>query len=740
MSSNKIIVFIEIVEIMGDSIKTSTPKMKKLNPDKNLSEIRKELEKKNINDINILLFSKKPNITKIAEIDREDEEEIFLKEILYENSGSKFLFLSKNDSNLCWDYLNKECKLDYGRTLSVDGIKKASKRAFEMKYCKFNLTGAEKYKRDKLGFISEEDWMKKTNLFFDINISSQNFAELGLLIESSQNENIKNEINSIYEYTEIGKASLKFNQRNLELTDEFKNDVINAINSKDPKKFIKITEEYGQFISTEVILGGRVYFKDRKISSINCVDHTKENSVSTNIGISRNSSKTKAGSKSIDSRKKSNFYSFDHMRLLGGTHPDGKDFDDKAWIESLKNYQNWDCIELKNPISIFQLLPDDLRKESFKSIGKKILYTSIEDYKFILNESDKPEVVDLPYKVSEILQNKEADCDIFATVIDTDESKNDFFNCQILHPSNGKPSLIIHCIQPKFRKCEYNLKIRIMIIGFDTNFKLSDICVKSMKYIYDSKIPCDFYSIPLQVDLGLTNNIPFFGIPVLENLNSLNKSLIIGHNFRNISSDNELKIDVFSYNLKERRFVELPKFTFCTLIILNNLTSNDHELLPFKFSIFKKSPFIDLKKKFTSYLSLKFISLYLSEENYKPFFLKQNIKQIRIKYVDCKCDKTCTVCKNKKLRVSRSENNIKWFTKRALGGEVEGKIFVRFDAAVVLCLYNFLEDLEMPRDLSSSLKALARGDQIIEYKAFVNEDKKVKWMFVINQRIIDRGE
>ena len=28
------------------------------------------------------------------------------------------------------------------------------------------------------------------------------------------------------------------------------------------------------------------------------------------------------------------------MRLLGGKHPDEKDFDEKIWIESLKYYQN----------------------------------------------------------------------------------------------------------------------------------------------------------------------------------------------------------------------------------------------------------------------------------------------------------------------------------------------------------------------------------------------------------------
>ena len=38
--------------------------------------------------------------------------------------------------------------------------------------------------------------------------------------------------------------------------------VEDAIISGDPENFIRITEKFGQFIPTEVILGGRVYFED----------------------------------------------------------------------------------------------------------------------------------------------------------------------------------------------------------------------------------------------------------------------------------------------------------------------------------------------------------------------------------------------------------------------------------------------------------------------------------------------
>ncbi|RIA88015.1 hypothetical protein C1645_827018 [Glomus cerebriforme] len=346
MSLKKIIVFIKVI---GDSSLQRSP-IRKLNPEDCLSNIRKELENNDsINDM--LLFSKKEN-DEFGEIDRKEEENFNLKEIITINDDRNILYLKR----LTWKFLSSQCKLNFGRTMSFDEIKTAKKPAFEMKSCEFNLTGVEKYKKGRLEFESEEDWMKKTNLFFNANISLQNIIGLGSSIGRSKDRNFKDEINSTYK--EVGKASLKFNKENLVLTDDFKNDVINAIQSGDNRKFREITEEYGQFISTEVILGGRIYFRDDTISLANKVDESKEGSVNINVG-----SHVKLGSNSSDSKKKSSFYSFDHMRLIGGAHPRGEGFDEKTWIESLKDYQNWRCIEFRNPISIFQFLPDDLRPD-----------------------------------------------------------------------------------------------------------------------------------------------------------------------------------------------------------------------------------------------------------------------------------------------------------------------------------------------------------------------------------------
>ncbi|PKK72000.1 hypothetical protein RhiirC2_865283, partial [Rhizophagus irregularis] len=354
MTSNKTIVFVEIV---GDS----TPTMKKLNLENNLSNIRKEL-KKNINDMNILLFAIKVGQI-FAKTEPDDENDTILNDIIFENSGSKFLYLMKN-SNPSWKYLNEKCKLDFGRITSFDGIKEASSKAFKLKDCEFKPIDSKGYKKGRLEFKSEEDWMKKTNLFFGIDINVQNFIGLGLSIGKSKDENFKDEVNSTYVYTEIGKASLKFNKENLELTSDFSNDVKNAIKCKDHDKFREIIDKYGQFVPTEVILGGRVYFKGVKSLSENSTNKSKESSVNMNFEPPI----AKIGSNSSDSERKSDFYSFDHMKILGGRPPVDENFDEKVWNKSLEDYRTWDCIEFKNPINIFKLLPDDIYKEAFKSI------------------------------------------------------------------------------------------------------------------------------------------------------------------------------------------------------------------------------------------------------------------------------------------------------------------------------------------------------------------------------------
>ncbi|GES80302.1 hypothetical protein GLOIN_2v1882318 [Rhizophagus clarus] len=646
MTSEEIIVFIKIVE---NSASLQKSILKKLNQNDSLSDIRKELENTVIDDM--LLFSKRENNNKFGVLNNEEEKKFRLKEIIEVENGQNILYLER----VYWKFLSKQHKLEYGRIMGFDGVKIAGRKAYMINECELDEIN-DGLKKSRLEFESDEDWMKKTNLFFDVDINMTNFVKFGLSIDCLRDKSFSKEIKSTYEYTEISKVSLKFSKADLKLTKEFKYDVIEAIKSNNSRESLeKIIEEYGQIIPTEIILGGRAYFNDVKKSSNNSVDIS--NNITGNIGFGLSNSNV--GFNFNNSERTSKFYNFNHIGSLGGYHPDSENFKEEDWIKSLKNYQCWECIEFKSFISIYDLINDLLNENSHKTIyeilGSKILYTSTKECDYFLDKPERFRIFELknyiPRDILQIIDDKKAD--VYATVFDTNKNSKDiFFNCQILRGPNTRPSIIIHGIQNEFRRCTYKLKIKIIVIGYDTDFNptLPDTSVELIKNVYDPQNPCEFYSIPLKQKLHLLEkNVPFFGIPVLESL-ELNESLIIGHNF--CSDDNKYKIDIFSYCLKKKCYVNLPKITFCTFIISNHPPSSSYRSLSFNFQLLK-NPFIDLD---THSINPKLVSLYLLKDNdYKPIFLNQKIKQIKLKYLDCKCGKTCFICKNKKVKVSKKE-------------------------------------------------------------------------------------
>src|ERR1051325_10814586 len=163
------------VKTIGDP-PSHPPQSVHLNLTDNLSIIRQELKKgKVINDT--LLFSRKylennDNDNKsygFAEISLENEEDFRLDEIICE-SGNDYILYLKKSSKINWNNLNSLRNLDYGCTMTLDGIEKANKRAFKMKDCELTETD-EGCRKGFVEFKSEKDWMMKTNLFFRADIN-----------------------------------------------------------------------------------------------------------------------------------------------------------------------------------------------------------------------------------------------------------------------------------------------------------------------------------------------------------------------------------------------------------------------------------------------------------------------------------------------------------------------------------------------------------------------------------------
>ncbi|CAB5204772.1 unnamed protein product [Rhizophagus irregularis] len=638
--------------------------MIRLNPMEKLSNIRVKLKKHSIvmMEITYSFARKTPEINNnganneisywFAEIAREDEEELTLREILEKINDDNILYLVKNSSP-DWKFLNKRRKLSYGCKMTFDGIKKANKRAFKMKCCDLTVIGAEGFKKGVIKSKSKEDWMMKKNLFFSADVNVQNFIKLGVSSESLRQNFINNETNLSYRYMEYGKISLNFGKY-LKPSSEFNKAVEEAIESQDPKKFKIIIEEFGQFVPTEVILGGRMYFESVDLSTEQTQINSKENTIKVGAGGFMG---TKFGRNSNHKKGNSSYCNFSFVSLIGGEQPDGSEDFDKSWVQSLKDYRNWDCIEYRNPVSIFSLLSETLRKRILTSIGKRVLYSNFEDRKYrLIERGGRVFELNIPSNIMNIIHNKDSDCNFFATVVDQ-ENTNDLFNCQILCPSNGKPSVIVHCIQKEFKRCKCHLKIGLMVIGYDTNYNFmisdndSNVQIDVLKKNFDA-------SSSLQTMFNgdsLENNIPCLGIPVLDKLDSSNNSLIIGHYFfGDAQAANVTGYCTFSYCLRKERYVNLPNFNFYTLTTSKTSYSD----------AFGKT-LIDRRAAFAND-SLKFISLnlYSAKKLWKigksnNFFLKQDQKQITIYNIECKCKKTlnrtCDICRE----ISNFQRNVK---------------------------------------------------------------------------------
>lgn len=255
-------------------------------------------------------------------------------------------------------------------------------------------------------------------------------------------------------------------------------------------------------------------------------------------------------------------------------------------------------------------------KQIIKSLGKRIYYSCTEDIFYYLEEVGRPKKFELniPQNILKMVIDREADCNIFVTVIDMTELKNDFFTCQVFCPSDRKSSLIIHCVQNKFKRHKCKLKIRWMVIGYCTYFNSillnSNIKFKVLKNYFNrlkNQIMISLELLDFEYDLYARKTFLCLGSLVLTELDSSNRSLVIGHHFFDAQEENKIGIRAFSYCLKRRYYVGLPEFTFYTLII-DNSTSNTCRSLPFRFSILKQESF------FKKNLSSQYIAYYVYQK------------------------------------------------------------------------------------------------------------------------------
>ncbi|RIA88944.1 hypothetical protein C1645_739028 [Glomus cerebriforme] len=588
------------------------------------------------------------------EIPRKNETDYRLADLIT-NDNTIYLINRKYPIN---DFKSK-LQLEYGRTLNPNNSKIiiADKKAFVINNIESTYPD-ETSCDEEVNIISKKSWENKIDSFLNAGAEMMNFGSVGINFSITQNKSQQVEKAFSCKYTKVPKMVLKFDK--MEPTKEFVKDVREAIKSNDREKFKEIYKKFGQFVPTKVILGGIVY--DMTEGESNEYSEQKNLKIEPKIGINTGIpgaelniepgiNLDKSNTKSTNEEKK-------RRSLLGGEPQDLENFDKKEWISSLSDHETWKCIEFQNPINIFQLLDDSLRKEVYEFFGKKILYSGVMKYDHQLDYGER-HIVSLPLqgKICKIIENEDAKCNVFATIVCDDKKKNDFFNYQIYHPKNENPRLIIHCYQRKQNSQKpHNLKIGFMIIGYDVDFNnciLNDDGIKldvhDKVYLNSNNQNNQNLAHEFEFDFNFDDVNSFLGIPVLSELND---SILIGHYF--FKKENKIAAMLFSYNLNKNKYVELPNLRFQVLTISGHSRTTCGKI-SFKKRLMGWGRYIDIEdieKCLVEKYTPKYISVY--SENCGPVFLKQKKKEIKLKHADCKCKGACSFCKNR-----ASENNVK---------------------------------------------------------------------------------
>ncbi|RGB29473.1 hypothetical protein C1646_766584 [Rhizophagus diaphanus] len=209
-------------------------------------------------------------------------------------------------------------------------LEKANSKAFTIVDCEMDKI-IDGYENSTIQIDLEENKIIKNDFLLIADIDIPNFTKLGVSIKNSNIKNSNIATNLTYNIIEYNKMSLKFK---LEPTIEFIEAVKGVIDSKDPRKFNDIINDFGQFIPKKA----------------------------SNIKIEK---------KSLKSSSKNTSSKYQSFKLFGGREVCSNNFDETDWVESLKSFKNWSCIKFEDPVNIFQLLSEDLRKQVLLLVGKK---------------------------------------------------------------------------------------------------------------------------------------------------------------------------------------------------------------------------------------------------------------------------------------------------------------------------------------------------------------------------------
>ncbi|CAG8751208.1 29128_t:CDS:2 [Gigaspora margarita] len=429
-------------------------------------------------------------------ISKFDEEKKKLYEILYVNErGSNVLIILKIDEP-DWAKLVNKC--GYGFIIDKDSmfvkqIQSPRYRAFTIKATVQPYRGYD-YKDSQFECNSEFHELCSKNF---ITFGKVNFILPFISISFGLDQKLSREkLNSYktnikYSYIKIKRATIDIDKSKIDLTDEFKNEIKEALkeNTREKKlaKLKEIANNYGHFYARSISFGGVVIHKIKNFKNIDEFEFAEETkfqaSLNNNIGLCMTSN-------AANSIKSSERKSRSTHEIKGGNRDEYHQNDPSRWITSLNDSDNWDIIEYNNVYSIFDLLKNDLRNEVLKVLGKRILKDGIDEIKYPTKKKD-PYGHDIGWKLDDIsnLEN----CEIFSTVM-KERNRHIFSSC-VTYDAPDAPVIMIQRVpsKKKPRRKIRKLKIGWIVIGYpDDSFDLNlsnQVIYESGKYAINPYIP-----------------------------------------------------------------------------------------------------------------------------------------------------------------------------------------------------------------------------------------------------------
>jgi hypothetical protein len=166
----------------------------------------------------------------------------------------------------------------------------------------------------------------------------------------------------------VQKTKVILNKQSIQLTDEFKEKIERAVHSQNIGQLRQVFQEYGYFVPTAYIIGGKILAEETKTFDGD-IDQT---AAATEFGVAVSAELDKAGftasvssaykSGSTEQGKASSFQSTRNFQLTLKGGDEGLLNDGAAWIRSL-TFDKWQIIGYEGLQPITDFLDEELKKQ-----------------------------------------------------------------------------------------------------------------------------------------------------------------------------------------------------------------------------------------------------------------------------------------------------------------------------------------------------------------------------------------